>query len=604
MIPTVCRSRFSIRLSVILILVTGISFVGSSQLCAQINVGGSQAADTAGVRVWRDNPFGIPVTRWMDDQGRQPITYEEWKAKAGSPGPFEERLVAIRPALSDSREAGLFCVIVNSSLYPAIEADISQYTQDVAADGFSVSVHTTSGGTPENLRAFLQAKYAEGMVGAVLIGDFPVPWYEADCWDPITHEEFPCDLYYMDMDGVWQDLDVDGLYDTHSGNVAPEVWIGRMTPSPLTFNGASEISLLHNYFRKNHLYRTGQLVLADRALSFIDDDWEPYATEWSGNHGLAYPDRTTISDPYQTTAPNYSGQLPLNYESILLCAHSSPQTHWFKTPPENWTTIDYDEIVNIDPVAFFYNLFACSNARYVESNYMAGWYIFCPSYGLASVGSTKTGSMLTFDAFYSPFGNDATIGEAFADWFSFVASGGMEDWEICWHYGMTLCGDPTLRSDVYSPPTVITSSLPDGSFGIPYSFVLEAAGGQPPYKWRLVAGELPKDLALDTITGAITGIPNEAGAFAFTVCVGDDMVSCADSLPLQLTVTYICGNANGDEIINLADAVFLINYVFKSGPEPRPLDAGDANCDGAVNLADAVYLIGYVFSGGPPPCCP
>ena len=67
---------------------------------------------------------------------------------------------------------------------------------------------------------------------------------------------------------------------------------------------------------------------------------------------------------------------------------------------------------------------------------------------------------------------------------------------------------------------------------------------------------------------------------------------------------YVCGDANGDEAINVADAVFLINYIFKSGPAPDPLQAGDANCDGGTDVADAVYLINYVFKGGPEPCCP
>ncbi len=67
---------------------------------------------------------------------------------------------------------------------------------------------------------------------------------------------------------------------------------------------------------------------------------------------------------------------------------------------------------------------------------------------------------------------------------------------------------------------------------------------------------------------------------------------------------FICGDAGGDGSINIADAVYLINYIFKGGPAPEPLDAGDANCDGNVNVADAVYLINYIFKGGPEPCCP
>jgi len=58
---------------------------------------------------------------------------------------------------------------------------------------------------------------------------------------------------------------------------------------------------------------------------------------------------------------------------------------------------------------------------------------------------------------------------------------------------------------------------------------------------------------------------------------------------------------NGDGAVNLADAVFVINYVFKGGAAPDPYNAGDANCDAGVDLADAVFLINYVFKGGPEP---
>lgn len=67
---------------------------------------------------------------------------------------------------------------------------------------------------------------------------------------------------------------------------------------------------------------------------------------------------------------------------------------------------------------------------------------------------------------------------------------------------------------------------------------------------------------------------------------------------------YVCGDADADQTVNVADAVHLINYIFKSGPAPDPLEAGDADCNGTVNVADAVYLINYVFKSGPEPCCP
>ncbi len=66
---------------------------------------------------------------------------------------------------------------------------------------------------------------------------------------------------------------------------------------------------------------------------------------------------------------------------------------------------------------------------------------------------------------------------------------------------------------------------------------------------------------------------------------------------------YLPGDANGDLSIDIGDAIFVVNYVFKGGPPPDPLEAGDANCDAFVDVGDAVYLINYIFRGGPPPGC-
>ncbi|MCK4403954.1 MAG: hypothetical protein KAW02_02575 [candidate division Zixibacteria bacterium] len=67
--------------------------------------------------------------------------------------------------------------------------------------------------------------------------------------------------------------------------------------------------------------------------------------------------------------------------------------------------------------------------------------------------------------------------------------------------------------------------------------------------------------------------------------------------------TFTHGDANGDGMIDLADVVFLISYLYKGGIPPTPLEAGDVNCDGEINLADVVYLINYLYRGGPAPPC-
>lgn len=65
---------------------------------------------------------------------------------------------------------------------------------------------------------------------------------------------------------------------------------------------------------------------------------------------------------------------------------------------------------------------------------------------------------------------------------------------------------------------------------------------------------------------------------------------------------YICGDANGDETINVSDAVNIINYIFVGGDPPDPIESGDCNCDAVCNVSDAVWIINYVFVGGNQPC--
>jgi hypothetical protein len=61
------------------------------------------------------------------------------------------------------------------------------------------------------------------------------------------------------------------------------------------------------------------------------------------------------------------------------------------------------------------------------------------------------------------------------------------------------------------------------------------------------------------------------------------------------------GDVTGDGSVDVADVVYLINYLFKSGPAPHPLLTGDSNGDGNVDVADVIYLINYLYKGGPQP---
>lgn len=69
----------------------------------------------------------------------------------------------------------------------------------------------------------------------------------------------------------------------------------------------------------------------------------------------------------------------------------------------------------------------------------------------------------------------------------------------------------------------------------------------------------------------------------------------------------IRGNADNDPLndINVADLIFLVDFLFKGGPSPECEEEANADGIGIINVADLSYLVDYVFRGGSaPPACP
>jgi len=69
------------------------------------------------------------------------------------------------------------------------------------------------------------------------------------------------------------------------------------------------------------------------------------------------------------------------------------------------------------------------------------------------------------------------------------------------------------------------------------------------------------------------------------------------------------GNVDGslDEVLDISDIVFLVDYMFDGDPTPPCL--GEADIDGSVggviDISDLVHLVDYMFSGGIAPAeCP
>ncbi len=154
---------------------------------------------------------------------------------------------------------------------------------------------------------------------------------------------------------------------------------------------------------------------------------------------------------------------------------------------------------------------------------------------------------------------------------------------------------------------IIGPALPDAYLDEPYDCHLDAFGGVQPLYWSFVGGDIPFGCSFEGDTvGIIAGTPTYKATYYFTIaCRDSEEPARCDTMGFVLTVLdapFTCGDADGNDIITISDAVYLITYIFGGGPSPAPLLAGDADCNGIVTISDAVYLINYIFGGGPAPC--
>ena len=67
-------------------------------------------------------------------------------------------------------------------------------------------------------------------------------------------------------------------------------------------------------------------------------------------------------------------------------------------------------------------------------------------------------------------------------------------------------------------------------------------------------------------------------------------------------ITGICGDLNGDGVVNIQDTTWIKLYATGGAPIPMGTNA-DMNGDGAVNVLDQMSLESYVLRGGAQPSC-
>ena len=348
-----------------------------------------------------------------------------------------------------------YLIITTQALYDSLSVELRTYAEDVhAIYGYGIYLETTTNATPHYIRDFV-ISYQNNLIGVFLIGQLGECMFEINndySWQTHSYgyRRWPCDLYFMDIDGNWGDSDNNGTFDLHTGDVQPDIIFGRLSAEGLSSLG-SEVELIRRQLTKSHhFWWKSSYHSAQTALNYIYRDWvenrffqQYIASVFSS--GAVVDIRDSLDITFSKSDYLYRLSQPV-YGFTHLASHSGPTIHYFKQSGGDIYLNEINQSVMYNH-CYGYNLFCCSACNWLAANsqgYFGGVYLFNRGRTLALVGSTKTGGMLTSNSFYTSLASKS-IGEAFRDWWRTTMGNNHTNVEISWYYGMTLLGDPTIR---------------------------------------------------------------------------------------------------------------------------------------------------------------
>ena len=417
-------------------------------------------------------------------------------------------------------------VIVESGLWGDVDirTAVNQYVNDINDTGYDPILYTSAIANAQLLRALLIGWHnSDSIIGAVLIGDLPyAEFYHDDSVAGFPAEDFICDLYLMDLDGTWQDLEgSDGIFDSHtdgSGDIEPEIFVGRLDASTRTFGSKTNAEDIIDLLSRVHAYRYGGVARRHRALMYIDDDWAGQYT-WPDWPTSIYPETTTVNIPTTyTNGTDWLNRIQQNYEFGHLCAHSSSTAHYFP-PYGEGDIVPVSAIHATRPSFNFYSLFNCHGSDFSDNDCLGITYLFSSDYSLAVVSSAKTGGMLGGGSFYYTLSQSKSIGEGLHNWFQGMTSYSSNYVE--WFYGMNILGDPFLKpkaSFTHLTPTIYSTTHPDTNTWYSNDYVelnwTEPENDKGIEGYYYILNKLPNTIP-DEISGTYTKSNGTSSTFLF-----------------------------------------------------------------------------------------
>ena len=94
----------------------------------------------------------------------------------------------------------------------------------------------------------------------------------------------------------------------------------------------------------------------------------------------------------------------------------------------------------------------------------------------------------------------------------------------------------TITISAATTPLLLACPSGSAQMGTAYSSALVASGGTGPYTYSITTGTLPPPLALNSLSGAITGTPNTQGTYPFSASVTDSTTGSPQTTPASCSI--------------------------------------------------------------------
>lgn len=381
-------------------------------------------------------------------------------------------------------------ILVEEDLYSKIQEKLAIFENDLENEGYKVSHFlVTKQSSPPEIKDIIKSYYLENnLIGVILIGNIKAAYSEIRTGDYSNPQALKIwisldavDMYYMDLDGHWENMTNPDFYKYMPPNVVEthlypstrtfineyivyldetkkwnyneienktqyqaEIWVSRIMAHNLNIPGKDEAQIINDFLDWDHKYRTQHQDISNKVyiLNAIGSGYNDQNMNYSKIFNTIERKEYVTKNDYVACLEDDEGS-----KLIYLTAHSWSQGHVFYP-----SSLTVNELIYMNKSSIFYILNACSANRWDQfistpynPNYLGGVYVFSKEedhrdFGLGSIGFTGVGGF-NFLEFFTDYLNDnqnASYGEAYKYYFN---KNLMHIFGI-WNY--VYLGDPTI----------------------------------------------------------------------------------------------------------------------------------------------------------------